>query len=157
MSALAGKQIVLGVGGGIAAYKAAELASQLTQAGARVSVILTANARQFVQPLTFAALTGTPVATDLFDPARDPMEHIALAARAELVVVAPATANLIARLAAGLADDLLTTVVLATRAPVLIVPAMNTHMLEHPATRANLERLRAWGYQTVEPDSGRMA
>lgn len=153
-----GKTILLGVTGSIAAYKAAELASQLAQAGADVFVVMTANACQFVQPLTFQALTGHAVGVDQFDPvAWHGMEHISLAERADLVLIAPATANVIAHLAHGLADDLLTTTALATRAPVLIVPAMNTNMLEHPATQRNLERLRELGYHLVATESGRMA
>ena len=155
---LTGKTIVLGVSGGIAAYKSADLASRLAQAGADVFVVMTANACKFVQPLTFQALTGHPVGLDQFDAATwNGMEHIALAERADLALIAPATANTIAKLAAGMADDLLSTTVLATRAPILIAPAMNTSMLEHPATQLNLARLRELGYHLIEPETGRMA
>jgi phosphopantothenoylcysteine decarboxylase/phosphopantothenate--cysteine ligase len=157
-SSLRDRCIVLGVGGGIAAYKAADLASRLRQAGAGVSVVMTEAATRFVAPLTFSSLTGNPVAVDMFaEPARWEIEHVALADRADAVVIAPATANLLARLANGIADDMLTCVVLATRAPVIIAPAMNVHMLEHPATQANISRLRSLGYDVMECDQGRLA
>jgi len=159
-----GKSIILGVSGGIAAYKACELASRLTQQGARVQVVLTAGAQHFVPPLTFQALTHQPVHTSLWPAASDgeagvfaAMAHIGLADSADAILIAPASANLIARLAHGLADDLLSTLVLATRAPILIAPAMNPIMLAHPATQRNLSALRELGYRIVEPDSGRMA
>jgi phosphopantothenoylcysteine decarboxylase / phosphopantothenate---cysteine ligase len=158
------KTIVLGVSGGIAAYKACELASRLTQGGARVPVVMTSGAQKFVQPITFAALTHEPVYTSLwpqnFDGARDQynaMAHIKLADEADAIIVAPASANCIARLAHGLSDDLLSTLILATRAPILISPAMNPQMLSHAATQKNLQTLREIGYQIIEPDSGRMA
>ncbi len=157
---LEGRTVILGVSGGIAAYKAAELARRLGERGARVVTILTAGAARFVTPLTFAALTHQPVYTagDLWAP-RAGVEHIRLADSADLVVLAPATAHLLAQLAAGLAGDLLTTVVLAagTRVPVLVAPAMNTHMWRHPATQANVQRLRAWGYHVMEPEAGPLA
>src|SRR5690606_36020264 len=129
-----GKTILLGVTGGIAAYKAAALASKLTQAGADVRVIMTGAAARFVSPLTFQTLTRNPVATDVFDE-RDPsaVQHIDLADAADLLVIAPATANIIGKMARGIADDMLSTVYLATTAPVLVAPAMNVHMYEHPA------------------------
>jgi phosphopantothenoylcysteine decarboxylase/phosphopantothenate--cysteine ligase len=155
---LTGKNVVLGVTGGIAAYKAAEILRGLRKKGAGVSVVMTANARRFVGPLTFEALSGRPVAEDLFSPAGDArMEHLALAQSADLVLIAPATANTIAKLAAGLADDLLSTLVLATAAPVLIAPAMNTGMIRHRATEANLALLASRGVHVVQPESGPLA
>jgi len=157
-SSLCGKCIVLGVTGGIAAYKAADLASRLRQAGASVNVVMTEAATRFVAPLTFSSLTGNPVAVDMFvEPARWEIEHVTLADGADAVVIAPATANLLAKLAGGIADDMLTCVVLATRAPVIIAPAMNVHMLEHPATQANISRLRSLGYDVMECEQGRLA
>ncbi|HEX8235318.1 MAG TPA: bifunctional phosphopantothenoylcysteine decarboxylase/phosphopantothenate--cysteine ligase CoaBC [Abditibacteriaceae bacterium] len=159
-----GKTIVLGVSGGIAAYKACELASRLTQAGARVHVVMTSSAQRFVTPLTFQALTHQPVHTSLWPDSHQgeagvyaAMAHIALADEADAILVAPASANTIARLAHGLADDLLSTLVLATSAPVLVSPAMNPRMLSHPATQKNLHTLRKLGYTVIEPESGRMA
>jgi phosphopantothenoylcysteine decarboxylase/phosphopantothenate--cysteine ligase len=159
-----GKTIVLGVSGGIAAYKACELASRLTQAGARVHVVMTASAQRFVTPLTFQALTHQPVHTSLWPDSHESeagvyaaMAHIALADEADAILVAPVSANTIARLAHGLADDLLSTLVLATNAPVLVSPAMNPRMLLHPATQKNLQALRDLGYTIIEPESGRMA
>jgi phosphopantothenoylcysteine decarboxylase/phosphopantothenate--cysteine ligase len=158
MDILSGKQIVLGVCGSIAAYKAAQLARDLTLAGARVDVILTAAAERFVGTATFQALTGRPVLTTLWAlPEDGVVGHVALGAGADAVVVAPATANTITRIAAGMSDDLLTTTLLVTRAPVLVAPAMNTQMYEHPATQANLATLRARGYTVLEPGEGRMA
>lgn len=157
-----GKTIVLGVGGGIAAYKIADLASKLTQRGADVHAVLTEGATHFIAPLTFTALTHHPAQTDLWASETQSglaagMPHIALADKADLVLVAPASADLIARLAGGFADDLLTTLVTATRAPVAIAPAMNPQMLNRPATRRNLALLRADGFSIIEPDQGRMA
>ncbi len=152
----AGRRVLLGVTGGIAAYKAAELARALTEAGAEVRVVMTEAAREFVSPVTFAALTGNPVYTDLFSEPEKVL-HIRLAREAEVVVVAPATARLMARLAAGIADDLLTSVLLATRAPVVLAPAMHTEMWDHPATRANLRKLVEMGVSLVPPDEGRLA
>ena len=139
---LRGKNLVLGVSGGIAAYKAAELVRLLVTAEAEVRVVMTRAAREFVTPLTFQTLSGHPVGTDLFDLGQESeIGHIQLADRAELVVVAPATADVIARLAAGMGDDLLTTLALVTRAPILLAPAMNVHMWEHPIVQANVRRL----------------
>ena len=159
-SPLAGRTVILGVSGGIAAYKAAELARRLGERGARVVTVLTAGAARFVTPLTFAALTHQPVYTadDLWTP-RSGVEHVRLADQADLVILAPATAHLLGQLAAGMAGDFLTTVVLAVgmRVPVLVAPAMNTHMWRHPAVQANVARLRAWGYRVMDPDAGPLA
>ena len=159
-----GKTIVLGIGGGIASYKIADLASKLTQAGADVHAVTTDSATRFIAPLTFQTLTHNPALTSLWVDSHNSdaglsagMPHIALADRADLIVVAPATADLIARLAQGVGDDLLTTLVLATRAPIAIAPAMNPQMLNHPATQRNLRTLREFGYSIIEPDAGRMA
>lgn len=158
MDTLAGKRIVLGVCGSIAAYKVVQVARDLTLAGAQVDVIMTEAAERFVGPATFQALTGRPVLTDMWSlPEDGVIGHVSLGMRADAVVIAPATANTIARLAAGLCDDLLTTTVLATRAPLLIAPAMNPSMYEHPATQANVATLRARGAYVVEPEVGRMA
>ncbi|HEX6070864.1 MAG TPA: bifunctional phosphopantothenoylcysteine decarboxylase/phosphopantothenate--cysteine ligase CoaBC [Longimicrobiaceae bacterium] len=152
----AGRRVVLGVSGGIAAYKSIQLARDLTVAGAAVDVVLTAGAGEFVRPLPFEALTGRPVHTDIY--ARgEALAHIRLAREASLVVIAPATANFMARAAAGMADDLLSAVLLATEAPVLVCPAMNDRMYAHPQTRANLERLRAIGYTLAGPAAGPLA
>ena len=153
-----GKKIVLGVTGGIAAYKAVELASRLRKQGAEVHVIMSRAAREFVTELTFREITGQAVATDLWAKQQEfHVEHIALAQLADLVIVAPATANLIAKMATGLADDLLSTTLLATKAPIFLAPAMNTNMYEHPATQANLAVLRGRGIQIIEPASGLLA
>ncbi|MQL53853.1 bifunctional phosphopantothenoylcysteine decarboxylase/phosphopantothenate--cysteine ligase CoaBC [Desulfofundulus thermobenzoicus] len=155
---LAGRSVILGVTGGIAAYKTAELASALTRAGAVVHVIMTRAAGEFIRPLTFAALTGQPVHTGIFDPGPGgPIPHIELARRADLVVVAPATANILAKLAHGLADDLLSTTLLAVNCPVVLCPAMNAQMYSHPAVQANLARLREMGLHILEPEDGRLA
>ena len=150
------RRIVLGVTGGIAAYKACELVSGLKKRGAQVRVVLTENAARFVPPLSFEALSGNPAHVDTFAP-RDGMEHIALAKWAELFVIAPATANCLAKLACGIGDDLLSTTALAMTCPLLIAPAMNANMYRHPATRANLATLRSRGARVVGPDSGRLA
>jgi phosphopantothenoylcysteine decarboxylase / phosphopantothenate---cysteine ligase len=151
--------IVLGVTGGIAAYKAAELARLFVKAGAHVHVAMTPRAREFVGPLTFQALTGHAVFTDLFDLAEEgTIGHIAMADRADLVVIAPATANATARLAAGMADDVVTAIALATRAPVLLAPAMNVNMWNHPVTQANLAKLvDLVGVRVVGPGDGFLA
>jgi phosphopantothenoylcysteine decarboxylase/phosphopantothenate--cysteine ligase len=155
---LRNKTIVLGVTGSIAAYKAAEIASQLTQAGAKVNVILTEEAAQFISPITFRAITGSPVVTGMFDLASEfSIEHVSLAKAADVVIVAPATANIIAKLAAGIADDMLCCTVLATRAPVLIAPAMETNMYTNPITQANLSELKARGFVIVGPGTGWLA
>jgi phosphopantothenoylcysteine decarboxylase / phosphopantothenate---cysteine ligase len=149
-------KVILGVGGGIAAYKAAELARLLIQEGHQVQVVMTAAAQKFVQPLTFAALTGRRALTDLFA-IESAIEHISVAVEHETLVIAPATADLMARLAHGLADDFLTTLYLAFTGTVVIAPAMNINMWQHPATQANLETLRQRGNHIVEPDSGYLA
>ncbi|MBQ7455542.1 MAG: bifunctional phosphopantothenoylcysteine decarboxylase/phosphopantothenate--cysteine ligase CoaBC [Clostridia bacterium] len=158
MAALDGKTVVLGVTGGIAAYKSCELTSRLRKAGARVHVIMTKHACEFVAPLTFETLSNSPCVTDTFDrPERWEVEHVALAKAADLFVIAPATANILAKMACGVADDMLSTTVLATKAPVLVAPAMNTGMWTAPATQANLETLRARGVQVIGPEGGRLA
>lgn len=158
MSIISGKHIILGVSGGIAAYKVAELARQLTLDGAIVDVILTESARRFVGEATWQALTGRPALTDLWAlPEDGVVGHVALGQRADLIVLAPATANTLARLAAGMSDDLLTTTVLAATAPVLCVPAMNTHMYQNPATQENIATLRRRGMTVLEPAYGRLA
>lgn len=155
---LAGKCVVLGVTGGIAAYKACELTSRLRKAGAQVYVIMTKNACQFVAPLTFETLSNHPVATDTFArPETWEVEHVALAKRADVFVIAPATANILAKMACGLADDMLSTTVLATRAPVLVAPAMNTGMWDNPATQENVERLQQRGIHFIGPEGGFLA
>ena len=152
------KPIVLGVTGSIAAYKALDLASRLTQAGAQVDAVLTYGATNFVTPLAFRSITHRPVVTDAYDPASEfANEHITLARRADIIVIAPATAHCIAKLAAGLADDPLTTTVLATRAPLLIAPAMDGGMYDHPATQENLAKLRQRGVILAGPAAGRLA
>ena len=154
---LAGRRIVLGVTGGIAAYKAVEIASRMKKAGADVRVIMTRAACSFVTPLTFREITGAPVTTTMWGEPHHHVEHIALAEFAELVLVAPATANFIAKTAAGIADDMLTTTVLATRAPLLIAPAMNTGMWENPITQENVARLTARGIEIIPPAVGQLA
>jgi len=149
-------KILLGVGGGIAAYKAAELARRLMQDGHQVQAVMTRAACEFVQPLTFAALTGRKVLTDLFV-IEAAIEHIAVAQEHELLAIAPATADLMAKLAHGLADDFLSTVYLAFTGTVVVAPTMNVNMWQHPATQANLETLRARGHRIVEPGSGYLA
>lgn len=155
---LTGKTVLLGVTGGIAAYKAAALASMLVKLHAAVEVIMTRNATQFITPLTFEQLTGRRVMTDTFDRNfQHQVEHISLAQRTDLVIIAPATANVCAKLAHGLADDMLTTTVLACKCPKLIAPAMNTNMLENPVTQDNLALLRRYGWEVIKPASGRLA
>ncbi len=155
---LTGKTVLLGVTGGIAAYKAAALASMLVKLHAAVEVIMTRNATQFITPLTFEQLTGRRVMTDTFDRTfQHQVEHISLAQRTDLVIIAPATANVCAKLAHGLADDMLTTTVLACKCPKLIAPAMNTNMLENPVTQDNLALLRRYGWEVIAPASGRLA
>lgn len=151
-----GSRVLLGVTGGIAAYKVAALTSTLAQRGAEIDVIMTAEAERFIAPLTFSSLTARPVYTSLWDvPERIP--HIRLVREAHVALVAPATANIIAKLAHGIADDLLTTALLAARIPVVIAPAMNEAMYEHAATRENLAMLRARGYEFVDPERGFLA
>ncbi|HEY9518711.1 MAG TPA: bifunctional phosphopantothenoylcysteine decarboxylase/phosphopantothenate--cysteine ligase CoaBC [Gemmatimonadales bacterium] len=151
-----GRHVVLGVSGGIASYKSGVLVRRLTEAGARVDVILTASAAEFVRPVLFEALSGRPVLTSLWEPGRA-LDHIRLARDPDLVIVAPATANLIARMAQGMADDPLTTVLLARSGPVLLAPAMNDAMYAAPATQRNLGLLRERGVTMVGPDTGALA
>ncbi|MED1488159.1 bifunctional phosphopantothenoylcysteine decarboxylase/phosphopantothenate--cysteine ligase CoaBC [Bacillus smithii] len=155
---LKGKNILLCVTGGIAVYKAAALTSKLTQAGASVKVIMSNGAQKFVTPLTFQALSRNDVYTDTFDEKHpESIAHIDLADWADLVLVAPATANIIGKLANGIADDMISTTLLAATAPVWIAPAMNVHMYDHPAVKRNIERLQSYGYQFVEPNEGYLA
>ena len=155
---LKGKTILLGVSSSIAAYKAAGLASALVKQHANVEVVMTENATKFVTPLVFEQLTGRRAMVDTFDRNfSHQVEHISLATRTDLVIVAPATANVCAKLAHGLADDMLTTTVLACRCPKLIAPAMNTNMYENPVTQDNLDILRRYGWEVIEPASGRLA
>ena len=156
---LKGRELLLGVTGSIAAYKAADLVSTVSKRGLSVTVLMTESARAFVGAATFAALSGRRVVTDLLDPAFTDPEHIAMTDRADAMLVAPATANLIAKLAAGLADDPISATALALRkgAPLIVAPAMNTRMWEHPATRENLDRLSARGAKIVQPVEGILA
>jgi len=152
------KTIVLGVTGSIAAYKAVDIASQLTQSGASVDVVMTKAATEFVTPVTFQAITGRPVVTEMFNLSSEfSIEHISLAEAADVIVIAPATANIIAKLAAGISDDMLCCTVLASKAPVIVAPAMDVNMFENPVTQDNLSKLKARGFITVGPVSGRLA
>ncbi len=162
ITVLENKHIILGVTGSIAAYKAVDLASKLTQGGAQVDVLLTDAAQRFVSPITFQAVTGRPVYTTMWASDTDGglpthIAHVGLGERADLFVVAPITANTIAKFAAGLADDLLSVTALAARCPTVIAPAMDGGMYEHPATQGNLDTLRARGITVIEPDEGRFA
>jgi len=155
---LSNKTVVLGVTGSIAAYKAAEIASQLTQSGAKVHVIMTEEAIQFISPVTFRAITGRPVVSEMFDLASEfSIEHVSLANAADIVVIAPITANVMAKLTAGIADDMLCCTVLATRAPVLIAPAMEPNMYSNPVTQGNLSKLKARDFVVVGPATGWLA
>ena len=155
---LEGRTVVVGLTGGIACYKACDVIRLLVQAGARVHPIMTAAAREFVTPLTVQTLAGHPVATDTFDLTQEAeIGHIRLADGADVVLVAPATANVLAKMAAGIADDLLTTVLLATRAPVVVAPAMNVNMWQHPATQENVAQLVKRGVRVVGPGTGALA
>lgn len=155
---MSAKKIVLGVGGSIACFKAAELASRLVQDGFDVSVVMTTHAAEFVTPLTFQTLSKNPVTTGIFDEKESwHPGHIALADSAALLLIAPATANIIAKLACGIADDALTSIALATRAPLLIAPAMNGKMWLHPATQENVERLKSRGARFIGPAEGLLA
>jgi len=152
------KTIVLGVTGSIAAYKAVELASKLTQEGARVNVVITSSAQAFVTPMTFRTVTQQPVVTEMFDPTSEfSAAHIALAERADVVVIAPATANVMAKLVCGIADDMLCCTVLATKAPVIVAPAMHSNMYENQVTQENVSKLKARGFTFVGPAYGRLA
>ena len=155
---LQNKNILLGVSGGIAAYKAAEIVRLLVKAEATVRVVMTTNAQEFMTPLTLQSLSGNPVSTDTFDLTQESeIGHIRLADSADLVLIAPATANILAKLAHGLADDLLSTLLLVTRAPVVLAPAMNVHMYAHPATQENLKTLQRFGHHIIEPAEGELA
>ena len=155
---LAGRNIALGVTGSIACYKAVDLASKLTQAGALVDVIMTSEACRFLTPLTFQSITHRPVITDVFDPQSElSIDHVAIAERADAVIVAPATANTIAKIAQGFADDALTTTILATQAPLIVAPAMDAHMYDNSATQRNISTLRVRGCVIAGPASGRLA
>src|SRR3984885_163368 len=160
-------KVALGVSGGIAAYKAAEIVRLLQDRGIGVQVVMTRSAQEFVRPLTFAALSGEKVITSMFVPSEEPeeqepnidsaIEHIAVAQAIDALVVAPATADVLAHFAQGIASDFLTTLYLATTAPVIVAPAMNVNMWNHPATQANLQILRQRGVKIVEPDAGYLA
>ena len=155
---LSGKNIVLGVSGGIAAYKAADIVSRLKKLNASVYVIMTQNSTEFISPLTFQSLSQNYVVTDMFaDPKTWDVEHIALAKRADLFLIAPATANVIGKMANGIADDMLTTTVMATEAPVYLAPAMNTKMYENAIVQSNIQKLEQFGYKFIEPGAGRLA
>ena len=152
------KRILLGVSGSIAAFKAADLASRLTQNGHSVTVAMTSDAREFITPLTLQVLSKNPVVTGIYDEKESWRPgHIALADEADLFLVAPATANIIAKFANGIADDVISAIYLATRAPVLIAPAMNGKMWEHPATRENVEKLQDRGARMIGPEEGMLA
>ncbi len=155
---LADKNIVLGVTGGIAAYKAADLASRLVKLGANVNVIMTKSAQEFITPVTFRSITSNPVATDTFEePRLWEIAHISLAQKADAFVIAPATANIIGKAASGIADDMLSTTIMATKAPVIFAPAMNTNMYENKIVQDNIKKLKEYGYIFVPPESGRLA
>ncbi len=155
---LANKTVILGITGSIAAYKAADIASKLTQAGAKVEVVMTESATRFVTPLTLRSITGRPVVTSMWElDSEFSIEHVALGEAADVVVIAPATANIIAKLAAGIADDMLSCTVLATKAPVIVAPAMESNMFQNPVTQDNLARLKARDFTIIEPGYGRLA
>ena len=155
---LEGKKILLGVTGGIAAYKAVEIASRLRKKGAEVHVVMTKEAARFVTPLTFREITGQPVSLDMWEePAHWNVEHIALARMADACLIAPATANIIAKAAAGIADDMLTTTLLAVKAPIFFAPAMNSAMYENPVTQENMAKLQVRGWHKIEPATGHLA
>ncbi len=151
------KTVLIGVSGGVAAYKSCEILRGLQKAGVRVKVMMTEHATHFVDPLTFRSLTHEPVAVGLFDDPSDPIHHISLAAEADVVLLAPCTANMMAKAAHGIADDLFSTTVLATTAPIVVAPAMNVHMYENPATQANMQTLKTRGFRFVEADDGYLA
>lgn len=153
-----GKTVILGITGSIAAYKAADIASKLTQFGVKVEVVMTEPATRFISPLTLRSITGRQVVTSMWELSSEfSIEHVALAEAADIVVIAPATASTIAHLAAGIADDMLTCTVLATKAPVIIAPAMNDNMYDNPVTQENIEKLKARGFIFIEPGYGRLA
>ncbi len=155
---LKGKEIIVGITGSIAAYKAAELVRRLKEEEAGVSVIMTEKATRFITPLTLETLSRSPVYSSLFPGEKKwDLPHISLAGKADLILIAPATANLIGKLASGIADDLLTTVVMAAGIPVVVAPAMNTRMYENPILQSNLKKLKDVGYKTIEPEYGFLA
>ena len=152
------KEVILGVTAGIAAYKAAEIIRLLKDSGLKVTVVMTPDAQRFITPLTLAVLSGGQVYSGMFDQPKDwNIEHISLAEAADLILVAPATADSIAKLSAGLCDDLLSCIILASKAPVLIAPAMNDNMYAHPITRENIARLEKIGYKFIGPAKGKLA
>ena len=155
---MAGKCIVIGITGGIAAYKTPDLVSRLVKAGADVHVVMTEAAARFITPLTLQTISRNPVTTGMFEtPEKWEVKHISLADRADLLAVVPATANIIGKVSTGIADDILSTVIMATKAPVLFVPAMNVHMYENPVFQGNLKKLASYGYRFLEPDMGPLA
>ena len=152
------KTVVLGVSGGIAAYKACDVVSRLRKENIQVNVIMTKHATEFVSALTFQSISQNPVAVEMFEPVTNwDIEHISLAKKADIFLIAPATANVIGKIANGIADDMLSTTVMATKAPVVIAPAMNTNMYENPVTQANIQKLKDLGYIFIEPGYGRLA
>ena len=152
------KTVVLGVSGGIAAYKACDVVSRLRKENVQVNVIMTKHATEFVSALTFQSISQNPVAVEMFEPVTNwDIEHISLAKKADIFLIAPATANVIGKIANGIADDMLSTTVMATKAPVVIAPAMNTNMYENPVTQANIQKLKDLGYIFIEPGYGRLA
>ena len=158
MEILSGKEIILGVTGGIAAYKAAELVRELTKRGAKVDVVMTRNAQEFITPLTFQTLSGNPVQMDLFSLIEgSKIGHVALADMADLVAIAPATANIIGKVANGIADDFLSTIIMATKSPLLFAPSMNVNMWESAAVQQNVARLKKAGYHFIGPEEGDLA
>lgn len=155
---LKGKNIILGVTGGIAAYKACDITRRLKELGASVHVVMTDAARHFITPLTLQTLSGNRVHTDLFDiPQEMEVGHISIADMADVVLVAPASANILAKVSCGICDDLLTTVINATKAPVIFAPSMNVNMWENPITQENVSRLKKYGYKVIEPEYGMLA
>ena len=155
---LKGKNILLAVCGGIAVYKVVDVASRLRKLGANVHVVMTKEATNFVTPLTFQEISGNPVNVSMWDKVTNwNVEHIALANLADLVLIAPATANIIGKIANGIADDMLSTVIMATKAPVFVAPAMNSNMYQNPITQKNINTLREYNYHIIEPASGHLA
>ncbi|MGI6065367.1 MAG: bifunctional phosphopantothenoylcysteine decarboxylase/phosphopantothenate--cysteine ligase CoaBC, partial [Bacillota bacterium] len=153
-----GKVITMGITGGIAAYKAADLVSRLTKKGYEVHVIMTASAQEFITPLTFRTLSANPVVTDMFDPSPVwNVQHVSLAEKSDAMIIVPATANIIGKIANGLADDMLSTTVMAARCPVILAPAMNVNMWENPVVQSNIKKLEDLGYLLVDPGVGRLA
>ncbi len=155
---LKGKNVVLGITGCIAAYKSAGLISLLRREGANVYVIMTRNAQEFITPLTIRTLSKNPVVIDMFEEVTNyDVEHISLASKADIFLIAPATANIIGKIASGIADDMLSTTVMATKAPIVLAPAMNNNMYENPIVKSNIEKLKNYGYKFIEPKIGMLA